>query len=57
MSQVIEAVDKEIKKKTVKQVFPRYHQLDVVETLNEYTVSKKAAMMVEHFHEHVCVFR
>ena len=32
-AQVIEETDLETKKKTVKQVFPRYHQLDVVETL------------------------
>lgn len=32
-AQVIEETDPETKKKTVKQVFPRYHQLDVVETL------------------------
>lgn len=32
-AQVIEEIDPEPKKKTIKQVFPRYHQLDVVETL------------------------
>lgn len=32
-AQVIEEVDPETKKKSVKQVFPRFHQLDVVETL------------------------
>jgi type I restriction enzyme R subunit len=32
-AQVVEEVDPETKKKTVKQIFPRYHQLDVVETL------------------------
>ena len=32
-AQVIEETDPDTKKKTVKQVFPRYHQLDVVETL------------------------
>ena len=32
-AQVVVEVDTETKKKTVKQVFPRYHQLDVVETL------------------------
>lgn len=32
-AQVIEEVDEDTKKKTVKQVFPRYHQLDVVEKL------------------------
>ena len=32
-AQVIEEIDTETKKKTVKQIFPRYHQLDVVETL------------------------
>ncbi len=32
-AQVIEETDPETKKKSVKQVFPRYHQLDVVETL------------------------
>lgn len=32
-AQVIEETDPETKEKSVKQVFPRYHQLDVVETL------------------------
>lgn len=32
-AQVIEETDPETKKKSVKQVFPRYHQFDVVETL------------------------
>lgn len=32
-AQVIEEVDPETKKKSVKQVFPRFHQLDVVEKL------------------------
>lgn len=32
-AQVIEETDPETKKKSVKQVFPRYHQLDVVESL------------------------
>lgn len=32
-AQVIEEVDPETKKKTVKQIFPRYHQLDAVEKL------------------------
>lgn len=32
-AQVVEEVDDETKKKTYKQVFPRYHQLDVVEKL------------------------
>lgn len=32
-AQVVEEVDPETKKKSVKQIFPRYHQLDVVETL------------------------
>lgn len=32
-AQVVEEVDPETKKKTVKQIFPRYHQLDVVEKL------------------------
>ena len=32
-AQVVEEVDEETKKKTYKQVFPRYHQLDVVEKL------------------------
>lgn len=31
--QVIEEIDPDTKKKSVKQVFPRYHQLDVVEKL------------------------
>ncbi len=32
-AQVVEEVDQETKKKTVKQIFPRYHQFDVVESL------------------------
>lgn len=32
-AQVIEETDPETKKKSIKQVFPRYHQLDVVESL------------------------
>ena len=32
-AQVVTEVDEETKKKTVKQIFPRYHQLDVVEKL------------------------
>ena len=32
-AQVVEQTDPETKKKTVKQIFPRYHQLDVVEKL------------------------
>lgn len=32
-AQVIEEVDPETKKKSIKQVFPRYHQLDAVEML------------------------
>lgn len=32
-AQVVEETDPETKKKSVKQLFPRYHQLDVVETL------------------------
>ena len=32
-AQVIEETDQDTKKKSVKQVFPRYHQLDVVEKL------------------------
>lgn len=32
-AQVIEEIDPDTKKKSVKQVFPRYHQLDVVEKL------------------------
>jgi type I restriction enzyme R subunit len=32
-AQVAEEVDPETKKKSVKQIFPRYHQLDVVESL------------------------
>lgn len=32
-AQVVEETDPETKRKTVKQIFPRYHQLDVVETL------------------------
>lgn len=32
-AQVVEEADPETKKKTVKQIFPRYHQLDLVETL------------------------
>ena len=32
-AQVIEEIDPETKKKSIKQIFPRYHQLDVVESL------------------------
>jgi len=32
-AQVIEETDSDTKKKSIKQVFPRYHQLDVVESL------------------------
>jgi len=32
-AQVVEEIDPETKKKTVKQIFPRYHQLDCVEML------------------------
>lgn len=32
-AQVVEETDPETKKKSVKQIFPRYHQLDVVESL------------------------
>ncbi len=32
-AQVVEEVDPDTKKKTVKQIFPRYHQLDVVQKL------------------------
>lgn len=32
-AQVVEEMDEDTKKKTIKQVFPRYHQLDVVEKL------------------------
>lgn len=32
-AQVIEEIDEDTKKKTIKQVFPRYHQLDAVEKL------------------------
>ncbi len=32
-AQVVEEVDEDTKKKSVKQIFPRYHQLDVVEKL------------------------
>lgn len=32
-AQVVEEVDPETKKKTIKQIFPRYHQLDAVEKL------------------------
>lgn len=32
-AQVIEEVDPDTKKRSIKQVFPRYHQLDVVESL------------------------
>lgn len=32
-AQVVEETDEETKKKTLKQIFPRYHQLDVVEKL------------------------
>lgn len=32
-AQVVEEIDPETKKKSIKQIFPRYHQLDVVERL------------------------
>lgn len=32
-AQVVEEIDPETRKKSVKQIFPRYHQLDVVENL------------------------
>lgn len=32
-AQVVEEIDPETKKKSVKQIFPRYHQLDVVDSL------------------------
>jgi len=32
-AQIVEEIDPETKKKTVKQIFPRYHQLDCVEKL------------------------
>ena len=32
-AQVVEETDPETKKKSIKQIFPRYHQLDVVESL------------------------
>lgn len=39
-AQVVTEVDEETKKKTVKQIFPRYHQLDAVErTLADVTVN------------------
>lgn len=34
-AQVVEEIDPETRKKTVKQIFPRYHQLDCVEKLLE----------------------
>lgn len=32
-AQIVQEVDEDTKKKTIKQIFPRYHQLDVVEKL------------------------
>ena len=49
-AQVIEETDLETKKKSIKQVFPRYHQLDVVESLladvKENGVGKK--YLIQH---------
>ena len=49
-AQVIEETDPETKKKSIKQVFPRYHQLDVVESLladvKENGVGKK--YLIQH---------
>ncbi|MBR3623486.1 MAG: type I restriction endonuclease subunit R [Selenomonadaceae bacterium] len=49
-AQVIEEVDPETKKKSVKQIFPRYHQLDAVESLlkdvKENGVGKK--YLIQH---------
>lgn len=49
-AQVIEETDPETKKKSIKQVFPRYHQLDAVESLladvKEYGVGKK--YLIQH---------
>jgi len=49
-AQVVEEVDQETKKKTVKQIFPRYHQFDVVESLladvKRYGVGKR--YLIQH---------
>ncbi len=49
-AQVIEEVDEDTKKKSVKQIWPRYHQLDCVETLladvKENGVGKK--YLIQH---------
>lgn len=49
-AQVVEETDPETKKKSVKQLFPRYHQLDVVETLLadvlQYGVGKR--YLIQH---------
>lgn len=49
-AQVVEEIDPETKKKTVKQIFPRYHQFDVVESLladvKRYGVGKR--YLIQH---------
>lgn len=49
-AQVVEEVDEDTKKKTVKQIWPRYHQLDCVEKLladvNENGVGKR--YLIQH---------
>ncbi|MCQ4662327.1 type I restriction endonuclease [Extibacter muris] len=49
-SQVVTEIDEDTKKKTVKQIFPRYHQLDVVEKIisdvAEHGVGKK--YLIQH---------
>lgn len=49
-AQVVEEIDPETKKKSVKQIFPRYHQFDVVESLladvKRYGVGKR--YLIQH---------
>lgn len=49
-AQVVESVDKKTKKKKVTQIFPRYHQLDVVEKLladiQQYGIGKR--YLIQH---------
>lgn len=49
-AQVIEEVDEETKKKTYKQVFPRYHQLDAVKALLKDAKEKGAGQkyLIQH---------
>lgn len=49
-AQVIEEIDEETKRKTYKQVFPRYHQLDAVKTLLKDAKEKGAGQkyLIQH---------